>query len=875
MLGVATASETDLLERASFLAELAQRLEESRQVGRLVLISGEAGVGKTALLRRFCLINHEARALWGACDPLFTPRPFGPLLDIAERTGGALEEALAQRAKPHEVVAVLLRMVRSPGPRIVVLEDVHWADEATLDVLRLIARRVESVPALFMASYRDDELDRMHPLRLVLGELATMPAVSRLRLPPLSPAAVEVLARPHGIDADELYRKTGGNPFYVTEVVSTGGVEVPPTVRDAVLSRAARLRPAAQRLLECVAVIPARVELPLLKTLTGEAFASLDECLSAGMLQVEGDAAAFRHELARLAVEDAIPGHRRNGLHRLVLSALAGLGTVDPARLAHHAEAAGDAEAVLRYARVAGERAAQAHAHREAAAQYARALKFADRLPLDARAELLERRAYECFVLDEFDEALNTHNRALEARRQLGDGRKEGDTLRKLSRLLWCTGRIAEAEKVGRDAVALLEQFPAGRELAMACSNISSLCMNAEDAEGAINWGSRALELAQHLDDPEVLAHALNNVGTMELLRGVPDGRQKLERSLELAEQAGFEDHAGRAFIHLAWAAARTRGFDIADRLAAGIEYCSERGLDLWLFYLLAYRARLELDQGRWTEAADSAGLAIRHPRSATLLRVLAFVVLGLVRARRGDPDHWPMLDEARKLVESIDELQHIAPVAAARAEAAWLKGDAGAIDGETRTAFERAQAVGDPWTIGELAYWRWRAGLLETAPAGAAEPYAAQIAGDWKRAATLWTEIGCPYETALALADADDETVLRRSFDTLQGLGAATAAAIVARRLRQRGVRSLHRGPRRSTRAHPARLTTREAEVLTLVAGGLRNADIAERLFLSAKTVDHHVSSILQKLGVRSRGEASAEAVRLGLTAQDRQPSL
>ncbi|MGH7341031.1 MAG: ATP-binding protein, partial [Candidatus Rokuibacteriota bacterium] len=355
-----TAPETDLLERASFLAELAQRLEESRQVGRLVLISGEAGVGKTALLRRFCLINRQAHALWGACDPLFTPRPFGPLLDIAERTGGALEEALAQRAKPHEVVAVLLRMVRSPGPRIVVLEDVHWADEATLDVLRLVARRVESVPALFMASYRDDELDRMHPLRLVLGELATMPAVSRLRLPPLSPAAVEVLARPHGIDADELYRKTGGNPFYVTEVVSTGGVEVPPTVRDAVLSRAARLRPAAQRLLECVAVIPARVELPLLKTLTGEAFASLDECLSAGMLQVEGDAAAFRHELARLAVEDAIPGHRRNELHRIVLSALAGLGTVDPARLAHHAEAAGDADAVLRYARVAGERAAHA-----------------------------------------------------------------------------------------------------------------------------------------------------------------------------------------------------------------------------------------------------------------------------------------------------------------------------------------------------------------------------------------------------------------------------------------------------------------------------------------------------------------------------------
>ena len=867
---MSTAVETDLLERAQFLAELGQRLEESRRAGRLVLVGGEAGVGKTALLRRFCLINREARALWGACDPLFTPRPFGPLLDIAERTGGALEDALTQRTKPHEVGAVLLRIVRSPSPTIVVVEDVHWADEATLDVLRLVARRVESVPVLFVVSYRDDELDRSHPLRLVLGELATLPAVSRLRLPPLSHAAVEELARPHRIDAGELYRKTGGNPFFVTEVLSAGGAEVPPTVRDAVLSRAARLRPVARSLLECVAVIPARAELPLLKTLAGEAFAALDECLSSGMLQVEGDAAAFRHDLARLAVEDAIPGHRRTELHRLVLSTLTAWGTADPARLVHHAEAAGDAEAVLRHARAAGERAAQAHAHREAAAQYARALKFAEKLPLEGRAELLERRAYECFVIDQFDEALETHQHALEYRRRLGDRRVEGDSLRKLARLLWCTGRIAEAEKAGRDAVALLEQFPPGRELAMAYSNLSSLCMNAENADGTIAWGSRALELAQRLDDAEVLAHALNNIGTMELLRGVSEGRRKIERSLELAEQAGFEEHAGRAFIHLAWTAARTRRFDVVDRLAAGIEYSRERGLDLWFFYLHAYRARLELDQGRWTEAADSAGFVLRHPRGATLLRILASTVLGLVRARRGDPDYGSLLDEARALAEPIDELQHIAPVAAARAEAAWLKGNAAAIDGETRTAFERAMAVGDPWTIGELAYWRWRAGLLETAPARAAEPYASQIAGEWERAAALWAAMGCPYEAALALADASDESVLRRSLETLHDLGAAAAAAVVARRLRQRGVRGLQRGPRPSTRKNPARLTARELEVLGLIAGGLRNADIAQRLFLSAKTIDHHVSSILGKLRVRTRSEASTEAARLGLTPQD-----
>ncbi len=865
-----TAVETDLLERAPGLAELGQRLEESRKIGRLVLIGGEAGVGKTALLRRFCVLHRDTRALWGACDPLFTPRPFGPLHDIAEQSEGALGEALAQEAKPHEVVAVLLRMLRSLRQSIIILEDIHWADEATLDVLRMVARRVESMPVLFVASYRDDELDRFHPLRTVLGELATLPAVSRLRLLPLSPASVEVLARPYRLDADELYRKTGGNPFYITEVLSAGGAEVPPTVRDAVHARVARLDPAAQRLLEYVAIVPARVELSLLETLAGDAFGGLEKCLSSGMLQVEGAAVAFRHELARLAVEDAIPGHRRIELHRSLLSVLAGSAAPDPARVAHHAEAAGDAESVLRYAGTAAERAAHAHAHREAAAQYARALRFADGLPLEARADLLERRAYECYLTDQFDEAIETQRRALEYRRKLDDRRKEGNSLRVLSRLLWCSGYPEEADKVGREALALLEQFSDTHELAMAYSNLSSLCMNAEDSEGTLAWGTRAMELAQRLDDREVLVHVLNNIGTMEVLTGAPEGSKKLERSIELAEQAGLEEHAGRGYINLAWALARTRAYAFADRLATGIEYCSERGLDLWWLYMIVYRARLELDQGRWTEAADSATFVLRHPRGAALLRILALVVLGLVRARRGDPDHWPPLDEARGLAERTHELQHLAPVAAARAESAWLNGNSGAIDNETRRAFERALEVGDPWTTGELAYWRWRAGLLEEPPSRVTEPYALEIAGQRERAAELWTTIGCPYEAALALAEADDEADLRRSLKEFQRLGAVPAAAIVSRRLRQRGARGLQRGPLRSTRKNPAGLTTREVEVLALVASGLRNADIGERLFLSAKTVDHHVSSVLRKLGVRTRVEATVEAARLGLMSRD-----
>jgi DNA-binding CsgD family transcriptional regulator len=863
-----------LLERESSIEQLNEWFGEAAAGrGRLVLVGGEAGIGKTALVRSFCeQRDRQAPVLWGACDGLRTPRALGPFVDIASATGGGLREVVERGEKPTACFAALVRELAKQSPSIMVLEDIHWADEATLDVLAMLGRRAETVDALSIVTYRDDGLGANDPLRAVLGDLHRESGVRRLFLQPLSLEAVRRLVPSEGLDAAALHERTRGNPFFVTEVLAAGGGEIPATVRDAVLARAAQLLDPARRVLDALAVVPHGVEVWLLEQLLRTEVEHLDECLASGMLGSQDRAVAFRHELARLAVEDAIPAHRRVALHRNVLAALrtSPEGCSEPARIAHHAEAAGDRAAVLEFAPAAAERAAALGAHREAAAQYGRALRFAEGLDPSERGELLERRSDEYFVTALQDEAIADIRAALDCYRALGDRRREANALCSLSRRLYCAGR-GQADAPARKAVEVLDGLPPGRELARAYALMASLSMNAEDANGTFEWGPQAVDLAERLGERDILAYALNDLGTMEFLTRGPAARGRLERSLRLSLEEGFEDYAARAFIHLAWAATRVRAHALAaDYIREGIDYCTERDLDLYLPYLFTRRASIELDQGHWDSAAEDALHVIRDPRSSPDARAPALAALGLARARRGDPDQWPPLEEARGITAPHANLQALAPVAAAWAEALLLEGGVDEVDRATKVAFELSLQRNVPWVVGELACWRRRAGLRVELPEGAAAgPYALSLSGEPGRAAAMWRKLGCPYEAALALADDDDdERALREALDELHALDARPAAAIVSRRLRERGARGLPRGPRPSTRENPAGITARELDVLELLAEGLRNADIAERLVVSERTVGHHVSAILRKLDVHTRGEASAKAARIGLTA-------
>lgn len=780
----------DLLERADAIAMLKESFAEVVRAarGQLVIVSGEAGIGKTRVLRRFCdLARQSSRVLWGSCDPLFTPRPLGPLLDVAEATGGELEDVVNNGGKPHAVAAALNRELGVHGGTILVLEDLHWADEATLDVVSLLGRRIGSVPALAVLTYRGDELERRHPLRMVLGAIATASSVRRLELAPLSRSAVAQLAAGHGVDGDELFRKTGGNPFFTTEALAAGGGDVPQTVREAVLARAARLTPSAEALLEAVAIAPPSVEMWLLEALVRGEVGALEECLASGMLVPRADGLAFRHELARLAIEEALTPSRRLALHRKALEALADPpdGAPDVERLAHHAEGGGDGAAVLRFAPAAAERAAKLGAHREAAAQYARALCFADGVAPRERAELLRCRSHECYLADESQDALMALEQAVTWFRELGDRRAEGDSLRRLANIRWCPGLTTEAAEAARDALSVLRELPPGRELAMAYATAASLRKDRSETDEAIAYAQQALKLAERVNDMETQAHALNTIGTARLLGGDPDGLPELEQSLALAEARGLQDQVGRGLVHLLEVGALLRRYELVDRhLEWGLAYVEECGLEIWASYLRAFAAKAALDRGQWQGAADFATLVFEKRVISTFPRILALVILALLRTRRGEADARDLLDQAAALAEPTGELMRIAPVAAARAEAAWLAGNREQAAVATEAAYELAVRHRIPWLMSELGYWRWRAGVeLPDAP-DPADPYTLQIAGDSQTASKLWAEAGCPYHAALALGEAADEQAVRRAVDELTGLGANRVAAVVAARL-------------------------------------------------------------------------------------------
>ena len=853
-----------LLEREPLLDRMAEHLSAAQRHGCLLLVTGEAGIGKTALVDAFCRERARDKTLWGTCDGIVPARPFAPLADIAARTTGPFRTALDEGDRNRVFEAFLTVLRRSQAGTIVVFEDLHWADDATLDLLHVVGRRLRELPLLLIGTFREEEVASDHPLRLALGELPAG-TVTELKVPPLSVGAVQALAAGAGVDPVALHCSTAGNAFFVTEVLAGGGENGLPTVRDAVLARLARLSDEAQTIVRAASVLGPRCERDALLEVAGLDGVALDECIVRGILEPDGARVRFRHELAQRAVEEGLSHDLRTRLHARALAALRGSDAGEVGRLARHAAGANDADAVLQLAPAAGDRAAELGAHRAAAQHYAAALRFERNLDARSLARLLERHARQCLLVDEAEAALVSQRRALATYRRLRDVRSEGECLAGLSLILWHTGEGEVAVEAGEASVAVLESLsPPGPELARAYAGLAQR-LGMIGRSDALDRAQQALALGERLGEERTAVHALTTIAVGEVYSGHEPGWQRLEQTLERARAARLDEETGRVLVNLVEAGRDLRRYAVADRYGdEALAHVSERGVDLVFLRrrLQSDLAELHLDRGRWHDAERLAGALLEGQKAGAIPRLRALTVMGRLRARRGDGAVWELLDEALPLA-----VADCLPLAAARAEAAWLTGDLARAQCEVEAGLGHAPADGvDVWWSGELAFWAWKAGGPPELLPGAPEPYALHVAGQYRESAASWRSIGCPYNEALALADSREEADLRSALAIFNRLGARPMARHVAGRLHESGALRIPRGPRASTARNPAGLTPRECEVLTLLSSGIRNIDIADRLVLSPKTVDRHVSAILRKLGVASRDAAATEAALLGL---------
>jgi DNA-binding CsgD family transcriptional regulator/tetratricopeptide (TPR) repeat protein len=852
-----------LLERSDELAELLGRARCAHDGhGALILVTGEPGAGKTTLLQAFAdTVGGELAVLWGACDPLSTPRPLGPLHDVAAHLDDTTRGALSEARQPHVIFASVHEHLRS-NPSVLVVDDLHWADQGTIDLLRFLLRRIGSTSSLVVGALRDEELDLSHPLRSLLGDVARSPDAATIRLQPFSIDAITQLIDDRPVDPIHIAELTGGNPFFVTEMLDHVGDDLPASVRDAVLARTTHLDAEAWDLLHLLACSPEAIPDHLLPSL-GVGFAPLRSLDQAGLIRRGPRGVSFRHDLCRLAVADAIPPGGDAPLHRRMLDALEASPVADPAVLAHHAVGAGDPSRILRHATAAGRAAARAGAHTQAAAFLRIALEQGPPLEPAAEAELLESLASECYLIDELDDAIAASDRALVLRARAGDTTGMSANHHSLAVFEWYNADRAAAERHVSDAVAVLGTEDEARahgqlsQLGHAIAMQAHLAMHESDVSEAQALISRARTIATGADDPRLTARSSLIDGMCSVMRGDGEARRSMLTILGSSHE-NFDEVYSSGYSNLSYVDIEQRRLrEASELLDISLPLTIERDLPICRAWQLGSRGRLNLVTGAWDAALADVDAVLAGP-SAPLALTWPHLVRGLLALRRGVEDAEPDLAEGWELACRFGEAIRLLPVASALVEQAWL------LDRDDQR-LDRCRSllgvdgIGLEWGRGDLAVWLRR--LDPDADLGdvddVAEPYRLELAGRHRDAATVWGELSCPYERAMALVGSGDVDDARAGLDELDRLGAVPVAAKARLGLRRRGVSAVPARRRSTTRQNPAGLTNRELEVLGLMAEGLTNAELAERLYISPKTVDHHVSAVLAKLQVPNRRDA------------------
>lgn len=857
-----------LLERDDIVAQLdglaGQALDGH---GCVVFVVGEAGIGKTSVLRAIAERLGERlgerpagrlRLLWSACEDLSTAEALTLLRDLTVVDGDALDRATDKGSRLTLFGDTLARL--ATVPTVLLIEDLHWADDGSIDFIRYIGRRVVDLPLMLIVSARNE--DQAARSRLARAATDLPPTIRhRFDLERLSPVAVGRLAAARGLIGSAIHEVTGGNPLLVAELLAAGGRRSA-SIDDIVVGRADRLDDAARAFLDYCAIIPRRVSLEQIDD-AAVPDAVIAACAETGLLLADGTGLAFRHEITRRAVEDALSPLRRAQLHRRELARLDRAGA-SAARRLHHAIGAGDRPRIEELAPLAAAQASRLGAHREAANAWAALLEREEPAGDPRQFELY---AFELHVTGEMARAIAWQQRALAIHVETGDTLRQGDGLRFLSRLHYLNGERGRAEERGAQAIAMLAGYPTTPELALAYANLAHLAMLADDATEAVRWSERALPIARRLGRDDILATVLNNYGTAIQYDDFDRGLDLLDQSIALGRGSGSEEHVARAYTNKCWSLMQARHLGEAVAVQdEGIDYCRERDLETWLDYMTGGQALTLLGLGRWDEAEHLARSVVVDRSNTHLMRNPAVRALALLRIRRGHDDPDPLVAELRAHMENGREAPRFASMALIVAERAWtddaVPDDALAL---LDMAARLAASASSPWDRGALWSWQLRLGASVPPPAGLAGCHAALAAGDITAAAADCRAHAMPFDEAMMLI-LGDAAQTAAGLAILDRLGAAATTARARATLAARGLRRGARGPRASTRANSFGLTRRELDVLAAIDKGWTNKEIGERLFVSAKTVDHHVSAILGKIDARTRGEAAALARSHGL---------
>jgi tetratricopeptide (TPR) repeat protein len=681
---------------------------------------------------------------------------------------------------------------------VVAIEDVHWADEATLDLLSYLGRRIQHLQVLLLVTYRDDGLAN-NPLRLTLGALASRRATRRLSLPTLSAAGVATLAQGTGIDSTELHRLTAGNPFFVSEVLEAGSDALPASIRDAVLARTSTLSRAARDALEVAALMGSRMRSGLLVSLLDNPLV-VDELISHGLLIKDRDDLRFRHEIARVAIEAAIPPYRKAAIHTEIMDALLSSGCEDDARLAFHAEGAGNTELVLACAPRAGSRAAALGARREAAAQYERALRFVPETDLRTRAELLDSLAKQMDFVDRWEDAVETCSAALALWHELGDSRREADSLLSLGWSLRRLCRGADFERASDALLKLAEPLGPSPQLARAYNALAYRHLTRGRYEDSLAVGRQVREMSEQLGLGDVISDSLSIEARVVRAMG-SDWTLLMRAALKTALAGGHEYQVGLVLANMYWMYCSDLGHEEAEQTYhQAMSYCDVHDIGTFGACVLGDRAGVLEKLCRWDECVSITHTMLEEQSVSPANRIPPLTYQAKVMARRGQDGYWRYLDEAMQLALGLDDPEWLIIVGLARVEAYWLEGRLNAARAGLDRVRDASAALGVPFRRW-VALWTRR--LTGTAEPVDLEPFASQLAGDAARAAELWDRLGYRYEAALALLDTEDETLLRESLTRLSDLGAEAAARLLRQRMRDLGIRSIsHRSAYRSTDA-------------------------------------------------------------------------